>query len=221
MKIRQCVGLLFLLLTMLLLAACSLSSQKPDACAEAGTLLVDKFDGTQECGWALYNRGGTVVSIEDQALRLSASQPGQIWWTNPGRQFDDVIITVDARQVAGPNDNAFGVICRYQSAENFYLFLISGDGYYMIGKYQSGANQIQYLTGDGEFVASEVINQGVAINQIRASCIGNQLTLSVNGIQLVSVTDPTFVTGDVGIGASTFEPGTAVIEFDDFRILAP
>ncbi len=213
--------LLFLLGAVVLMPACSLGNVEPDACTEAGALLLDKFDGTQECGWALYNRGGTVVGIEEEALRLSTSQPGQIWWTNPGRQFDDVIITVDARQVDGPNDNAFGVICRYQNEENFYLFLISGDGYYMIGKYQSGSNQIQYLTGAGEFVASDVINQGVAINQIRASCVGNQLTLSVNGIQLDSVTDPTFVTGDVGIGASTFEPGTAVIEFDDFRVLAP
>ena len=203
------------------MAACSIGSAEPDACTESGVLFSDKFDGSQDCGWALYNRGGTVVMVEDETLRLSTSQPGQIWWTNPGRQFDDVIITVDAQQVEGPNDNAFGVICRYQNEENFYLFLISSDGYYMIGKYQTGNSQIQYLTGDGEFMVSDLINQGTSINQIRASCIGNQLTLSVNGIQVDTVTDPTFVTGDVGVGASTFEPGTAVIAFDDFRVLAP
>lgn len=221
MKKSHFLQLLLLLAAALLLTACSIGGLEPDSCTDAGALFADKFDGTEECGWALYNRGGTVVNIQEESLRLSTSQPGQIWWTNPGRQFDDVIITVDARQVEGPNDNAFGVLCRYQSEENFYLFLISGDGYYMIGKYQTGSNQIQYLTGDGEFVASDVITQGMAINQIRASCIGDQLTLSVNGIQLDSVTDPTFVTGDVGVGASTFEPGTAVIEFDDFRVLAP
>ncbi|MCA9924830.1 MAG: hypothetical protein KC419_23220 [Anaerolineales bacterium] len=215
------LGWLFLISFSLLLGACSLGVSDEDVCREDGALFADKFDGTETCGWALYNRGGTVVSIEEEALRISTSQPGQIWWTNPGRQFDDVIVTVDARQLEGPNDNAFGIICRYQNEENFYLFLISSDGYYMIGKYQSGTTQIQYLSGNDEFVFSDVITQGAAVNQIRAGCVGNQLTLSVNGIQLDSVTDPTFVTGDVGLGLSTFEPGTAVIQFDDFRVLAP
>jgi hypothetical protein len=201
-------------------AAC-IDGSKADLCDGNGSLLQDDFGGEQSCGWVEYNRSGTVVGIEEGVLQLSTSQPGQISWTNPGRQFSDVIITTQARQVNGPDDNAYGVICRYQNEQNFYLFLISGDGYYMIGKYQTGQNQIQYLTGDGEFEFSDIINQGVATNQIRASCIGDQLSLSVNGIPLVTVTDPTFVVGDVGLGASTFVQGTAVVQFDDFRVLAP
>jgi hypothetical protein len=115
------------------------------------------------------------------------------------------------------------VICRYQSAENFYVFLISGDGYYAIGKYQSGAEQIEYLTSDGQhaFIRSDAINQGVATNQMRVSCVGNELSLAVNGLPLVTVTDPTFVTGDIGLGVSAFELGTAVIEFDNVQVIAP
>jgi hypothetical protein len=171
----------------------------------------------------LYSQGGATAVIEDELLRLSTSQPGPIWWTNPGRNFDDVIVTVQARQAGGPDDNAFGLICRYQSAENFYVFLISGDGYYAIGKYQSGAEQIEYLTSDGQhaFIRSDAINQGVATNQIRVSCVGNELSLAVNGLPLVTVTDPTFVTGDIGLGVSAFELGTAVIEFDNVQVIAP
>ena len=97
------LGWLFLISFSLLLGACSLGVSDEDVCREDGALFADKFDGTETCGWALYNRGGTVVSIEEEALRISTSQPGQIWWTNPGRQFDDVIVTVDARQLEGPN----------------------------------------------------------------------------------------------------------------------
>lgn len=217
---RRRIILLALLLTAVT-AACSLGNSDPDPCDSGGALLQDDFSGEQSCGWALYNRGGTVVEITEGVLQISTSQPGQIWWTNPGRQFSDTIITVQARQVDGPNDNAYGVICRYQNEENFYLFLISGDGYYMIGKYESGSNRIIYLTGDGEFQFSEVINQGVATNQVRASCVGEELTLSVNGIPLATVVDDSFATGDVGLGVSTFEPGTAVVQFDDLRVLAP
>lgn len=210
-----------LLLISLMLVSCSLANSSPDDCRGSGTVFQDDFGGERDCGWALYNEGGAVAEIADGVLRISTSQAGKIWWSNPGQNFDDVIITVQARQMSGPNNNAYGIICRYQNERNFYIFLISGDGYYTIGKYQSGSDQITYLTDNGQYQASEFINQGVATNQIRASCIGDELSLAVNGLPLFITTDPTFVTGDVGLGVSTLELGTAVVQFDNLTIIAP
>ncbi|MFW5940432.1 MAG: hypothetical protein ACOC9C_00740 [Chloroflexota bacterium] len=218
-RFRQWTGIGVLLLLVLLVSGCQDSG--PDPCNEEGTLFTDDFSPDRECGWALYNRSGAVAEIEEGALRMSTSQPGQIWWTNPGRSFDDVVITANATLVSGPQDNAMGLICRYQSSENFYVFLISSDGYYAIGKYQSGNNQITYLTGDGQYAPSEAINQGQASNTIRATCIGDELTLTVNGQMVDSANDPTFVTGDIGVGVSTFQPGSLEVAFDDVRVLAP
>lgn len=213
---------LLLFSSLILLSACLPEGVKgPDPCNEDGTLLSDTFDGTKDCGWTLYDRTGAKAEITESTLRLTTSQPGQIWWANVGRNLDDVVITTQARQVEGPDDNAYGVICRYQSPENFYVFLISGDGYYAIGKYQSGSAQIQYLSGEGQYLYSDAINQGAAANEIEASCVGSELSLTVNGIAMESVTDPTFVTGDIGLGASTFQPGTAVIDFDTIRVIEP
>lgn len=214
-----------LLLFCLALAGCTvwddLGRSGPDACQPDGFLFADEFDGSQQCGWALYSQGGASVSMGDGVLRLSSSQIGEIWWTNPGRRFDDVVITAVSRQTGGPDNNAYGLICRYQNENNFYIFLISGDGYYAIGKYQAGTDRIIYLTEDGQYQSSDIINQGMATNQIRASCIGNELTLAVNGIALLSVTDATFATGDIGLGVSTLAAGTAVIEFDSIRVMEP
>lgn len=213
---------LLLLLALLSVSACSIiGSSQPDACNENGALLQDDFSGAQACGWREYNQGGAVVAVADGTLNISTSQTGQVWWTNAGRDFSDVIITVQARQTSGPNNNAYGVLCRYQDENNFYIFLISGDGYYAIGKYETGRDQITYLTPNAEYVFSEVINQGVATNLIRVSCVGNELSLSVNGLPLATVTDSSFVGGDVGLGVSTLEPGTAVVQFDDLLVLAP
>ncbi len=203
------------------LAACGLTGAAQDACTDGGSLFEDDFSGDQNCGWQTYSQGGTVVEIADGSLNMSTSQPGQIWWTNPGREFDDAVISAQVRQVSGPNDNAYGVICRYQDENNYYIFLISGDGYYAIGKYQTGNDQITYLTEGGQYVFSEVIRQGVDTNQIQAGCVGNQLSLAVNGIPLATVEDPTFVRGDVGTAVSILEPGTLSISFDDFRVVAP
>ncbi len=195
--------------------------QGPDPCNESGTLLNDDFDNSKDCGWLLFNGRGITEEIAEDSLRISNSLAGEFAWANADRNFDDLIINVQARQISGPDDNAYGVICRYQNEENFYVFLISGDGHYAIGKYQSGSPQVQYLTGEGQYVFSEAINQGAAQNDIRASCIGNELSLAVNGIPLETATDPTFVTGDIGLGASSFQPGSVVIEFDSIRVIAP
>jgi len=219
--IRKVFLLCAVIVGIILLASCSIGGNDVDECTESGALFQDDFGGEKDCGWALYNRGGTVVEINEGVLRMSTSQPGQIWWTNPGQSFDDVIMTTDSRQISGPNNNAYGTICRYQNEENFYVFLISGDGYYTIGKYTSDSPSITYLTENGEYQYSDVINQGNATNQIRASCIGQELSLTVNGITLTTVTDPTFVIGDVGLAVSALDPGTAVVEYTNFRVVEP
>lgn len=212
----------YLCLLLSLLAACALPiGEESEQCAGEEALFEDDFSGEQQCGWAEFSRGGAVVAVEDGVLQIRTSQPGQVWWTNPGRSFNDVVISTLTHQLSGPEDNAYGVICRYQSPENFYVFLISGDGYYAIGKYQSGSRQIVYLTGEGEYQFSEAINQGEATNQLRVSCIGEELTLSVNGVALATAVDGTLESGDVGLAASTFEPGATTIQFDDFRVLIP
>lgn len=209
--------------TVLILLATAVGCQggETDTCNEGGALFFDDFQPDRDCGWVIYNRSGASVRHEGETLRLTTSQPGQIWWTNVGRNFDDLILTADIQHIGGPEDNAFGLICRYQSSENFYVFLISSDGYYAIGKYQSGASQITYLNEGGEYVFSEAINQESGSNRLRATCIGSELTLSVNGVLLDSVSDPTFVTGDIGLAVSTFETGRLEIAFDNVRAIAP
>ena len=209
-------------LVLIFATACGSSNPEPDACDDPPDILFsDDFNGEQDCGWVSYNRGGGIAAIENASMQLTVSQPGQIWWTNPLRNFDDVVIRAEARQVSGPNDNAYGLICRYQNPENFYVFLISGDGYYAIAKYQSGIENVVYLTENGQFQPSEEINTGVASNELLVSCIGNQLSMEVNGAPLISVTDPTFVTGDIGLAASTLQAETGVIEFDNVQVSAP
>ena len=108
-----------------------------------------------------------------------------------------------------------------ENEENFYVFLVSGDGYFAIAKYQTGEDNVTYLTENQQFQPSDVINKGIASNEIRVTCLGNQLSLEVNGVPLLSVTDPTFVTGDIGVAAGTFENGVGVFEFDNVQVTAP
>ena len=216
----------FLLFAGLILTSClpNNSASRPDECSGTGVFLIDQFNEDQDCGWYQYSDDTLTGSarVVGGVLQLTTREPGQFWWSNPSLDpMEDVTVSAVARKTGGPDDNAFGLICRYQDPNNFYLFVISSDGFYAIGKVESGINNITYLSGAGEYQFTETIQQGVQENSIRATCEGDQLTLTVNGILLESVQDGTFSAGDVGVGLTAFEEGTASVEFDDIRVTLP
>ena len=105
-------------------------------------------------------------------------------------QASDRIITIQAKQVAGPSNNntGFGVVCRYSPVDvTGYLLAISGDGYATIQKLN--ATDIIKLIDWKSFA---VIAQGNTPNIITASCIGNKLTLIVNNDVVLETSDDEF-----------------------------
>ncbi|MGB1250582.1 MAG: hypothetical protein ACPG8W_08235 [Candidatus Promineifilaceae bacterium] len=221
-RFLQC-GLVFTLF--FLFPACSVlpfAEEEQPQCFDDTVLFSDSFAAETVCGWALFN-GGESAEIIDGVLRITAATNGLIAWSNPGYSFTDSEMTVQTRQLTGPNDNAYGVICRYLDDENFYIFLISGDGYYAIGKYQTGISQIQYLTGAApdHYIQSDVISQGATLNQLRVRCVGNRLSMYANGTLLTEVEDSTFTSGDIGVAAGVFDAGRLVVEFDNVQVTNP
>lgn len=136
-------------------------------------------------------------------------------WSRPHLNFADVSISVNATKVTGPDNNLFGVICRYQDEDNYYSFLIGSDGYYGITKTKDGYEQI---IGRSAMDFSYDIQQGNTENEIMADCVMSNLTLYVNGIKLIDVVDEELAYGDVGIIVGIDEQPGAAILFNDFIV---
>ncbi len=224
---------LLLLVLALFTAGCAeliaaLPGQVPvDPCADDSALLRDEFDdptAENRCGWVLFDEGSEVVELLDGTLQIVASSPGNAAITHTPDTFTDVEINVQTRQVSGPNDNAYGIICRYVDEDNFYMFLISGDGFYAIAKFESGTNRVQYLTGEepDHFMYSEdLVNVGAATNRLAVRCQDNQLSLTVNGLEVETVIDNTHTSGRIGLVASVFEPERLEVQFDNVVVTQP
>lgn len=180
-------------------------------------LFKDDFSNPNS-GWDQSTTVHGVTDYLDGVYRIFVNEINTDTWANPGLTFGDVHIEVEATKIGGPDDNDFGVMCRVQSPSQYYFFVISSDGYYGIGKVNG---EQQEVLGVESLQPSEAIHQGNATNQIKATCIGNELSLTVNGVRLYSVNDSEFGSGDVGLIAGTFtEPGTD-IHFDNFVVLKP
>jgi len=216
MKNKTTLILLPFLVLALASLACTLVSSREEP-LPPDILFQDDFSDPSS-GWDQTETVDGSIGYVDGQYRIFVDVPNTDIWGNPGLDFTDTVIEVEATKVGGSDDNDLGIICRYQDISNFYFMIISNDGFYAIGKTVNG---FQELIGLENMEFSEHIKTGDTTNQMRADCIGSTLRLFVNGYELLTTTDDTFSSGDVGLLAGTFEiPGTD-IRFDNFVVRAP
>ena len=186
--------------------------------AQTSILFADDFSDSTS-GWDVYVTDNKVSDYYDGSYRIFTTETQFDVWANPSLDFSEPVrIEVDATKIGGPDDNDFGIICDYQDIENFHVGLISSDGYAVIAKLQDQA--WEYLSSDGMEAVGD-INQGSATNHIRFDCNQGNLTLYVNGNQIASAFDNTFIGGDVGLQVGTFDTGGVDILFDNFVVMKP
>jgi len=187
---------------------------------ENGLLYFDDFSN-DDSGWYYNGDPSAFAAYEGGGYRIVVTQETSAVWAVPGRLFTDVRIEVSADKKSGDDDNFFGLMCRVQGSTdtaNFYLLMISSDGYYGIAKRVNGGELI--LVGQEKMQFSNAINLGSGMNQVRADCVGDTLSLYANDVLLVEVVDSDLTTGQVGLLAGTFSvPGTNIL-FDDLAIYA-
>ncbi|MCB9112989.1 MAG: hypothetical protein H6634_17235 [Anaerolineales bacterium] len=211
----------FLFVVMFLLSACGSapaeSAQAPAAAQASGAVLFQDDFAQATTGWDRLLVTEGVMDYYSGGYRVLVNALQTNFWATPRRNFTDVRVEVDTGKLGGPDENRIGLLCRY-NGKDYYFFIISSDGFYGMGIFKDGQ---AVLLGQTEMLASSNINQGLAINHLRADCTGSTLTFYVNGFQVAQAQDTTLPSGDIGILAGTFnEPGVDII-FDNFVVLQP
>jgi hypothetical protein len=179
-------------------------------------LFQDDFSVPQESWWDL-TRGGAFFN---SGMRIQVNVRQKDLYVRSYQVFSNVRMEVDATPIGGPDDNDYGLICRYQEATHeFYYFEITADGKYQIGYYSAGGTQV--ALSNAQFKSSSTILPGRGLNHLRADCDGTSLVLFVNGTQVALVEDERLRDGGVGMIAGTWDtPGTD-IQFDNFYVYKP
>lgn len=185
---------------------------------DEGALLFQDSFSDPSSGWDRVRQAQGLTDYDAGKYRIYVNDTETDYWANPGLHFQDVNIEVDVRKIGGPDDNNFGLICRYQNMANFYFLMISSDGYYGIGKVENGS---QRLIEPDHMYPSWTIRQGTGSNHIRAVCDGSRLALWINGELVAETRDDSFAEGDVGLIAGSFgSPGVDVV-FDNLVVRVP
>ncbi len=209
---------LFPLFLLALAASACQSYRIADLLTRSGNALFKDDFSDPASGWARAVSSSGALDYFGGGFRIWVNMANYDLWSTPGLNFRDVRIETDVYTIGGPLENRFGLLCRYLDALNYYFFVISSDGYYGIGKMSGG---VRSLLGQAMLAYTPAITQGVALNHLRADCIGKTLTLYVNGLPVGMVQDADFAEGDVGLLAGTFgHPGADAV-FDNFVVIKP
>lgn len=216
-KIRVWLVIAFLVCVGSACAALSPTPVKQSSILNDRVLYQDDFSNPST-GWNTWKQDASQVSYDNGGLVIKINKPRFDYWSRPGKRFADIRIAVDVTRLSGPDNNDFGILCRYRNRDNFYGFFASSDRYFGIIRVKDGKYEV--LSGP-ELQFSDVIRNGKDMNQLRADCVGNTLTFYINGKQLAQVTDTTFRSGEVGVLAGSYDEPGVEISFDNFIVLKP
>jgi hypothetical protein len=187
-----------------------------------GVFLQDDFSAPTS-GWDSHTGADVTTNYDNGHYLIAVGQPGVDVWAKPGLDLTDVAVQVEAQSTAGPVNNEYGILCRYQRSgdgkNSFYFFFISTDGYYALGKVSKDTRKI-LSPAAGSFQASSAIKPA-AVNVLAATCQGDRLSLTVNGTPVGEFNDSELTRGDIGLVAGTFDAGGVQIHFDNLIARQP
>ncbi len=186
-----------------------------DGISESLILFQDDFNQTGS-GWTtLSSPEGSSVAYAHQGLEFINFEKEKDYWSHREGEYSNVAVGVDSAKLGGPDDNTFGVICRFVDNGNFYALLISSDGYYGIIKVKDGNYSL--LSGSNMDYSPSIV-RGAGPNRILGVCSEDELGLFVNGTLLTIVQDTDFTQGRIGlISGTNAKPGTDIL-FDNLII---
>jgi len=211
------VMLLTLFIAWMMLSSCNpanLSFDKMPYLTTSKVLFQDDFSDEQS-GWLIGSSVYDLKAYSPEGFMILVNAPHTKSWSLPGMRFSDISLSVTARKLAGPENNSFGVLCRFQDSHNYYSFLVGSDGYYGV---------VKVLNGTETLLGSPVMDYSVDIlpfdaeNNITAECSGDTLSLTVNDTLLISVQDSDLSYGDVGLVVESRDEGDLAMLFNNFLV---
>jgi hypothetical protein len=161
-------------------------------------------------------------SQTSNGLRVQLDDPNlYVYYYYTPVTYEDVRLDLTFTNLAH-NSNNINLMCRNSTSGRFE-FTVQNDGLYQIWAYDgTGGNGYVELADGG----STAIRSGQQQNEITVTCIGNNLSLYINGSLVKSIKDNRFFfsDGQVGFGVNISPTNLVtpvIVEFDSLTISQP
>jgi len=176
-------------------------------------LLEDRFDDPGHSSLTEDRTANATYAFAGGAYAIHVNTPKYIVWSPLDGVYGDAAVDIDATLDSGSEENAAGIIFRYQDEDNFYFFSISASGSYSLDLYKQ--NDRQALI---DWTDSPAINGPGQKNHLRVEAVGDRIRLFVNGTLLDEISDDTWTTGKLALAVNTFSKGDTTFTFDNLIV---
>jgi hypothetical protein len=171
--------------------------------------------------WGVATDEKSSVKYENNALQMIIYTNNYfVWSTPPGDEsYQNTHLEVTVINNGTDSTTAFGIICHKQgSTSDFHYVAMTPAGEYAIGKATAGQKDV-FLTNDDAWATSELIPKDAASYSVGADCANGTLILYVDGQQIATAADASYVSGGVALFTwSGEEVDSANVSFDDFLV---
>ena len=192
------------------------------ACSVLGGGYEMTFDSTDD--WILESSAGFSGFVQDGAFRFVVDEAQSIFWTFAGEELEAGTYEVQVTQILGPDDPGYGIIFGVDETGNdFYLFEVSSDGFFLVAKCTSGCDDLTVLNEGEMWTETSDVRSGLNVThnlKVEVTATGD-MTFSDNGVVLLEASDPDFVGGDIGMIVETFDGANVTVEFDNLKFTPP
>ena len=182
-------------------------------------LMADSFEDNNN-SWDVFDENGNSAQIENEQLVMRVVDTDSVYRVWPGISLSNVDIIFDAGIQEGTQSNvSYGVACRYVNNENYYSFVVDGDGYYTLKRKINGT-----LEDIIDWTQASALKVGVGqTNRIRVVCSGSTLELYANDQLLISSQDTNLTAGGFALQAGRFakDDQSVSVTFDNVEVKYP
>jgi hypothetical protein len=158
-----------------------------------------------------------VIKQEDDHLLFDLGDEDlYVYYMYTPYEYDDVSIKLNAEN-RGRNNNNVSLVCRMNSeGTQWYEFSVESGGLWYLYAFDEKYNSI----ANG---GTQALKQGREVNEYAMTCEGDQITLSINGEELRTVTDNNygFSGGLVGFNISSLNVLPITVNVNWFEISQP
>ena len=200
------------------------SNTSTGSTGEAQDFFTEEFDANYNPdNWQYFTLGSgsdknLVVEQKDNYLTFDLGDKDlYVYFMYNPYTYQDISLTLNAEN-RGRNNNNVSLVCRMnQDGNQWYEFSVESGGVWYLYAYDNGKYNI--LDNGG----TNALKQGKDVNEYKMDCVGNEITMSINGSELKTVRDTNYGydEGFVGFNISSLNVLPITVDVNWFDIAQP
>jgi hypothetical protein len=158
-----------------------------------------------------WDESGAQVLDGVYELRLETPNQDNYGLYRGGSDIRDFDMAVDAQQVAGAPDAAYGIRFRQSGPQDYLMFALSSKGFFRL---------VRVSDGDYQPIVPWTYNANIntgdqAVNRLRVLAQGETIRAFINDQEVIQAVDEVQASGQLTLGIQTYDQGGLAVRFDN------